>query len=62
MDISIPNHRTIMKPFRSFVYEMYYMNRDEYEQVGQKQPYTVEEYYLNNKSVIISEYRLTRDQ
>jgi hypothetical protein len=40
--------------FRAFVTNQYYANRDEYNAVGQTQPYTFAEYVSNN----ISDLRL----
>ena len=47
------------KPFRAFCYNCYYENRDEYETVGQHQPYTFREYVFENISLIKEKYRLT---
>jgi hypothetical protein len=48
------------KPFRAFVTNRYYENRDEYEGFGQKQPYTFSEYVWGNISQLMADYRLTR--
>ena len=45
------------KPFRSYVTQRYYDNRDEYDSVGQTQPYTLEEYYQQNKRDLKHDYR-----
>ena len=45
--------------FRAFVTNEYYANRDEYDQVGQVQPYTFEEYVRQNIDLLKEKYRLT---
>ena len=45
------------KPFRSYVTQRYYDNRDEYDSVGQRQPYTLREYYHLNKRDLLNDYR-----
>jgi hypothetical protein len=36
---------------------MYYANRDEYDAIGQAQPYTFEEYVRNNLTLLKEMYR-----
>ena len=50
------------RKFRAFVTNEYYANRDEYHQVGQKQPYTFEEYVRQNIDLLKEKYRLTRSK
>ena len=47
------------RKFRTFVTNMYYANRDEYDRVGQTQPHTFEEYVRDNISLLKEQYRLT---
>ena len=51
--------RTVRKPFRAFVTNKYYENRDEYESSGQVQPHSFEQYLKANISRLMKEYRLT---
>ena len=51
--------RTVRKPFRAFVTNKYYENRDEYESSGQVQPHSFEQYLEKNISQLMQEYRLT---
>jgi hypothetical protein len=51
--------RTSFKPFRAFITNQYYENRDEYESAGQRQPYTFEEYVAKNILNLKTKYRLT---
>ena len=57
MTVSKPRKRAA---FRSFVTIQYYANRDEYDSVGQQQPYTFEEYVSNNISDLKAKFRLTK--
>jgi hypothetical protein len=45
------------RKFRAFVTNQYYANRDEYDSVGQTQPYTFEEYVRNNINDLRLEYK-----
>mgnify|MGYP001281219536 FL=1 len=47
------------RPFRAFITNQYYANRDEYFAVGQQQPHTFEEYVSKNISLLKAKYRLT---
>ena len=47
------------KPFRAFVTNQYYENREEYESCGQPQPHTFEEYVSKNILELKAKYRLT---
>ena len=51
--------RTTRKPFRAFVTNKHYENRDEYESCGQTQPHTFEQYLKANISQLMAKYRLT---
>jgi hypothetical protein len=51
--------KTPRKPFRAFVTNQYYENREEYLSCGQTQPYTLEEYVRKNISLLKEKYRLT---
>ena len=57
-----PLPRGIRKPFRAFCSEQYYVNRDEYFAFGQHQPYTMEQYILNNLPLLKELYREQRKQ
>ena len=46
--------------FRAFVTIQYYENRDEYDSVGQRQPYTFEQYVSNNICDLKAKFRLTK--
>ena len=46
-----------MRPFRAFANTMYWENRREYEGYGQTPPYTFDEYWRDNRTLIISRYR-----
>ena len=50
---------TPRKPFRAFITNQYYENRDEYDSAGQTQPHTFEEYVAQNISALKAKYRLT---
>ena len=43
--------------FRAFVTNQYYANRDEYDEIGQQQPYTFEQYVQFNLSMLKQQYR-----
>lgn len=45
------------QPFRAFVTNQYYANRDEYFACGQQQPHTLEQYYVQNKLLLKQQYR-----
>jgi hypothetical protein len=47
------------RKFRAFVTNQYYANRDEYDSVGQVQPYTFEQYVRQNIDLLKEKYRLT---
>jgi hypothetical protein len=47
------------RKFRAFVTNEYYANRDEYDQCGQTQPHTFEQYLKENISLLKEKYRLT---
>jgi len=51
--------RTPLKPFRAFITNQYYENRDEYESSGQTQPHTFEQYVAQNIRALKAKYRLT---
>jgi hypothetical protein len=55
------SHNTSWRPrkFRAFVTNQYYANRDEYDSVGQVQPYTFEQYVRQNIDLLKEKYRLT---
>jgi hypothetical protein len=57
MTVSKPRKRAL---FRAFVTSQYYANRDEYDSVGQRQPYTFEQYVSNNISDLKAKFRLTK--
>ena len=57
MTVSKPRKRAA---FRSFVTIQYYENRDEYDSVGQTQPYSFEQYVSDNISDLKEKFRLTR--
>jgi hypothetical protein len=59
MNLSEPRP-LVLKPFRSFVTQRFWANKDEYEGYGQTQPHTMAEYYHKNKSQLMADYRLTR--
>ena len=46
--------------FRAFVTNQYWANRDEYDGVGQQQPYTFEQYVQQHLSLLKQEYRAAR--
>lgn len=56
---SVP-HPYPRKPFRTFCYNCYYENRDEYDSFGQQQPFTFEQYVRDNIDLLKAKYRLTR--
>jgi hypothetical protein len=56
MNPVIPTPR---KPFRAFVTNQFYENRDEYDAAGQTQPHTYSEYVWQNISLLKAKYRLT---
>ena len=43
--------------FRAYVTNQYYANRDEYDSVGQTQPYTFEEYVQQHMVQLRSDYK-----
>jgi hypothetical protein len=45
------------RKFRAFVTNEYYANRDEYDSVGQSQPYKFEEYVRQNIDLLKEKYR-----
>ena len=58
------SHNNSWRPrkFRTFVTNQYYANRDEYDSVGQQQPYTLEQYVRQNIDLLKEKYRLTRNK
>ena len=56
------SHNISWRPrkFRAFVTNEYYANRDEYDQIGQQQPYTFEQYVQQHIDLLKEKYRLTR--
>ena len=44
--------------FRAFVTRAYYANRDEYDDVGEQQPYTFEQYASNNLTQLRKDFKL----
>ena len=46
--------------FRTFVTNQYYANRDEYDSVGQTQPYTFEEYVQQHMVQLRLDYKQQR--
>ena len=44
--------------FRAFVTRAYYANRDEYDDVGEQQPYTFEQYASNNMQQLRRDFKL----
>lgn len=52
--------KVVLKPFRGFVTQQYYANRDEYEHVAQTQPYTFAEYYALHRALLAEQYRAVR--
>ena len=59
-----PQHPFRHKPqlFRVFVTNRYWANRDEYDGVGQQQPYTFEQYVSNNLAQLRKDYKLHKQQ
>jgi len=57
MTVSKPRKRSL---FRAFVTNQYYENRDEYDSVGQTQPYSFEQYVSDNISALKEKFRLTK--
>ena len=47
--------------FRAFVTRAYYANRDEYDDVGEQQPYTFEQYASNNLTQLRKDFKLHKD-
>ena len=47
------------KPFRAFLWNQYFENRDEYDSVGEVQPHSFEQYLKENISLLKEKYRLT---
>jgi hypothetical protein len=48
--------------FRAFVARAYYANRDEYDGVGQQQPYTFEQYASNNMQQLRRDFKLHKQK
>ena len=48
--------------FRTYCVNRYYANRDEYDAVGQQQPYTFEQYVQQHLSMLKQDYRSMRTQ
>ena len=48
--------------FRAFVTNQYYANRDEYDAVGQVQPYTFEEYVRLNINDLRKQYKKIKEE
>jgi len=48
------------RPFRIFVTNKYYENRDEYASMGQEQPHSLEEYIKSNLKLLKQLYREER--
>jgi hypothetical protein len=46
--------------FRVFVTDQYYANRDEYDSVGETQPYTFEQYVRSHMSMLKAQWRSVR--
>jgi len=57
-------HTNYVRPrlFRAFVTTRYWANRDEYDSVGQQQPYTFEQYASNNLAQLRKDYKLHKQQ
>ena len=57
-------HTNYIRPrlFRVFVANRYWANRDEYDGVGQQQPYTFEQYVSNNLAQLRKDYKLHKQQ
>ena len=51
--------RVRKNPFRAFVWNQYFENRDEYNSVGEVQPHSFEVYWRQNISSLKAKYRLT---
>jgi len=52
-------HTNVWKPrrFRTFVTNQYYANRDEYDSVGQQQPYTFEQYVQQHLAQLKQDFK-----
>ena len=48
--------------FRAFVTSAYYANRDEYDDVGEQQPYTFEQYASNNMQQLRRDFKLHKQK
>jgi hypothetical protein len=48
--------------FRAFVTRAYYANRDEYDDVGEQQPYTFEQYASNNMQQLRRDFKLHKQK
>ena len=46
--------------FRAFVTNQYYANRDEYDSVGQQQPYTFEQYVQQHLAQLKQDFKQDR--
>ena len=57
-------HTNTWRPrkFRTYCINRYWANRDEYDQHGQTQPYTFDEYVQQHLSLLKHEYRSMRTQ
>lgn len=55
----LPFGKSRPKPFRVFVTNQYYANRDEYDAIGQQQPWSFGEYYKRNLAMLKQQYKQT---
>jgi hypothetical protein len=55
-DVTFRSHFRV-RPFRIFVTNKYYENRDEYHSWGLEQPYSLEEYIRKNLKLLKQLYR-----
>jgi hypothetical protein len=54
----LPHSNLRPRLFRSFVTQSYWANRDEYDDAGQQQPYTFEQYASNNLQQLRKDFKL----
>ena len=48
--------------FRAFVTSAYWTNKDEYDGVGQQQPWTFDEYVSNNLAQLKRDFKMHKQQ
>ena len=56
------NNANVHRPrlFRAFVTRAYYANRDEYDDVGEQQPYTFEQYVQQHLAQLKQDFKLDK--